>query len=110
MFKLNQLHDRYGPVIRCSPGEIHIRDSSFLDTLHHLLRGGPFDFQLILSLVSCCEKPRMQIKLISLHVPPGKAKIMFSFASIMFVLHELFFIPKTPSPVEPAAPCCRSRE
>lgn len=34
IFKLNDLHDRYGPVVRCSPGEIHVRDSSFFDTLH----------------------------------------------------------------------------
>lgn len=34
IFKLNELHDRYGPVVRCSPGEIHVHDSSFFDTLH----------------------------------------------------------------------------
>lgn len=34
IFKLNALHDQYGPVVRCSPGEIHVRDSHFFDVLH----------------------------------------------------------------------------
>ncbi|KAH8772486.1 cytochrome P450, partial [Diaporthe sp. PMI_573] len=34
VFKLNALHDTYGPVVRISPGEIHVRDSGFFDTLH----------------------------------------------------------------------------
>lgn len=34
VFKLNALHDKYGPVVRISPGEIHVRDSAFFDTLH----------------------------------------------------------------------------
>lgn len=34
VFHLNALHDRYGPVVRISPGEIHVRDSAFFDALH----------------------------------------------------------------------------
>lgn len=34
VFKLNALHDKYGPVVRISPGEIHVRDSAFFDILH----------------------------------------------------------------------------
>lgn len=34
VFKLGALHDTYGPVVRISPGEIHVRDSGFFDTLH----------------------------------------------------------------------------
>ncbi|KAF2164366.1 hypothetical protein M409DRAFT_25245 [Zasmidium cellare ATCC 36951] len=34
---LNTLHARYGPIIRCSPDEIHVQDSAWFDTLI----GGP---------------------------------------------------------------------
>lgn len=34
VFKLGALHNIYGPVVRISPGEIHVRDSGFFDTLH----------------------------------------------------------------------------
>lgn len=34
VFKLDALHDTYGPVVRISPGEVHVRDSAFFDTLH----------------------------------------------------------------------------
>ncbi|KAK7697934.1 hypothetical protein SLS64_013021 [Diaporthe eres] len=34
VFKLGALHDAYGPVVRISPGEVHVRDSAFFDTLH----------------------------------------------------------------------------
>lgn len=34
VFKLNALHDKYGPVVRISPGEIHVRDSAFFEALH----------------------------------------------------------------------------
>lgn len=34
VFKLGALHDTYGPVVRISPGEVHVRDSGFFDTLH----------------------------------------------------------------------------
>lgn len=31
--KLPELHDKYGPIIRISPDELHIRDSEFFDYL-----------------------------------------------------------------------------
>lgn len=34
VFKLDALHDTYGPVVRISPGEVHVRDSGFFDALH----------------------------------------------------------------------------
>lgn len=34
VFKLGALHDIYGPVVRISPGEVHVRDSGFFETLH----------------------------------------------------------------------------
>ena len=34
MYELDRLHDIYGPVIRCNPEEIHVRDSDFFDTLY----------------------------------------------------------------------------
>lgn len=34
VFELGALHDAYGPVVRISPGEVHVRDSAFFDTLH----------------------------------------------------------------------------
>lgn len=34
VFKLDAMHDTYGPVVRISPGEVHVRDSGFFDTLH----------------------------------------------------------------------------
>ncbi|KAH6665560.1 cytochrome P450 monooxygenase [Halenospora varia] len=35
IFKINDLHDKYGPVVRISPHEIHINDPDFYDTLYH---------------------------------------------------------------------------
>ncbi|CAI6310738.1 unnamed protein product [Periconia digitata] len=32
--KISQLHDRYGPIIRVTPNEIHIRDSRFFETVY----------------------------------------------------------------------------
>ncbi|KAK5169323.1 uncharacterized protein LTR77_005298 [Saxophila tyrrhenica] len=32
-FKLDELHERYGPIVRITPEEVHIRDSAFWDTL-----------------------------------------------------------------------------
>ncbi|KAI6881099.1 hypothetical protein KC363_g7388 [Hortaea werneckii] len=32
-FKLDDLHERYGPIIRITPDEVHIKDSSFWDEL-----------------------------------------------------------------------------
>ncbi|KAI0204166.1 cytochrome P450 [Astrocystis sublimbata] len=34
MHKLDELHEHYGPVVRINPHEIHIKDSSWLDTLY----------------------------------------------------------------------------
>ncbi|KAL1868298.1 hypothetical protein Daus18300_006022 [Diaporthe australafricana] len=34
VFTLGALHDAYGPVVRISPGEVHVRDSAFFDALH----------------------------------------------------------------------------
>ncbi|QDS76078.1 hypothetical protein FKW77_006033 [Venturia effusa] len=33
-FKIRELHDEYGPVIRIGPNEVHIRDSEYFDTLY----------------------------------------------------------------------------
>ncbi|KAL2410379.1 hypothetical protein ABEF95_015680 [Exophiala dermatitidis] len=32
--ELQELHDRYGPVIRISPDELHIRDSDYYEELY----------------------------------------------------------------------------
>ncbi|KAJ5360336.1 hypothetical protein N7517_009527 [Penicillium concentricum] len=39
MFELDRLHDKYGPVLRINPHEIHIKDPSFYDTAY----GGPMN-------------------------------------------------------------------
>lgn len=39
MFELDRLHDKYGPVLRINPYEIHIKDPSFYDTVY----GGPLN-------------------------------------------------------------------
>ncbi|GAB7350733.1 hypothetical protein MBLNU459_g1284t1 [Dothideomycetes sp. NU459] len=41
--QINHLHDRYGPVVRIAPEEVHIKDSSFYETffLHNKLDKGP---------------------------------------------------------------------
>lgn len=33
-YHLDVLHDKYGPIVRCSPDEIHIRDSEWFETLY----------------------------------------------------------------------------
>lgn len=33
-WKIGELHDQYGPIIRISPNEVHVRDSSFMDTVY----------------------------------------------------------------------------
>ncbi|PSN72472.1 cytochrome P450 [Corynespora cassiicola Philippines] len=33
--KITQLHDQYGPIIRVTPNELHIRDSRFFDEVYH---------------------------------------------------------------------------
>lgn len=39
MFELERLHDKYGPIIRINPHEIHIKDPSFYETVY----GGPLN-------------------------------------------------------------------
>ncbi|KAI0401638.1 trichodiene oxygenase [Xylaria palmicola] len=34
-FKIEQLHKKYGPIIRISPSELHISDPAFLNTLYN---------------------------------------------------------------------------
>ncbi|KAK5629883.1 hypothetical protein RRF57_005598 [Xylaria bambusicola] len=33
-YKLSEMHDKYGPIVRLNPHEIHIRDPAFFDTLY----------------------------------------------------------------------------
>ncbi|KAK7515740.1 putative cytochrome P450 [Phyllosticta citriasiana] len=33
-FKIKELHEQYGPIIRISPTELHVSDPSFIDTLY----------------------------------------------------------------------------
>ncbi|KAI1121044.1 putative flavonoid 3-hydroxylase [Nemania abortiva] len=33
MYRLNKLHQIYGPIVRLSPDEVHIRDTAWVDTL-----------------------------------------------------------------------------
>ncbi|EON70037.1 hypothetical protein W97_09305 [Coniosporium apollinis CBS 100218] len=35
IFKLKELHDKYGPIIRINPNELHIRDPDYYDTLYN---------------------------------------------------------------------------
>ncbi|CAI7667573.1 unnamed protein product [Penicillium viridicatum] len=39
MLELERLHDKYGPILRINPHEIHIKDPSFYDTVY----GGPLN-------------------------------------------------------------------
>ncbi|KAI0538394.1 cytochrome protein [Xylaria digitata] len=34
MFKYREWHEKYGPIIRITPNEVHIQDSSFFETLY----------------------------------------------------------------------------
>ena len=43
MFKLKELHERYGPIIRPTPSEVHVSDPEFLDTIYAMRnRNYPF--------------------------------------------------------------------
>lgn len=42
-WKINELHDRYGEIVRISPVEVHIRDSSFLDSAFPLSHAHPVE-------------------------------------------------------------------
>ncbi|KAI0382249.1 putative cytochrome P450 [Hypomontagnella monticulosa] len=33
-FKIQELHDKYGPIVRISPNELHCNDPAFVDTLY----------------------------------------------------------------------------
>jgi hypothetical protein len=33
-FKIQEMHDKYGPIVRISPEELHCNDPSFIDTLY----------------------------------------------------------------------------
>ncbi|CEJ93799.1 hypothetical protein VHEMI09367 [[Torrubiella] hemipterigena] len=35
VFKIQELHDKYGPIIRISPNELHVNDAKFLDKLYN---------------------------------------------------------------------------
>ncbi|RMZ82702.1 hypothetical protein DV738_g1466, partial [Chaetothyriales sp. CBS 135597] len=35
-FKLNELHDQYGPIVRINPEEVHIRDPEFFDQVYNV--------------------------------------------------------------------------
>ncbi|RMZ91259.1 hypothetical protein DV736_g1486, partial [Chaetothyriales sp. CBS 134916] len=35
-FKINKLHDKYGPIVRISPREVHIRDPDFFDKVYNV--------------------------------------------------------------------------
>ncbi|KAH9894544.1 cytochrome P450 [Xylariomycetidae sp. FL2044] len=38
-FKIAELHEQYGPIIRISPHELHVNDSAFFDTLYSRQEG-----------------------------------------------------------------------
>ncbi|RAK71513.1 cytochrome P450 [Aspergillus fijiensis CBS 313.89] len=48
VFKIQELHKRYGPIIRVTPDGIHINDSGFLDTVYApaMVRRDKYDYQL----------------------------------------------------------------
>ncbi|PYI31075.1 cytochrome P450, partial [Aspergillus indologenus CBS 114.80] len=48
VFKIQELHKQYGPIIRVTPDEIHINDVGFLDTVYApaMARRDKYDYQL----------------------------------------------------------------
>ncbi|POS78532.1 cytochrome P450 [Diaporthe helianthi] len=56
IFKIHELHRRYGPIIRVTPDEIHISDVGFLDTIY---------------APSFSPRDKYQYQLRSLRVPGG---------------------------------------
>ncbi|KAI0544236.1 putative flavonoid 3-hydroxylase [Xylaria curta] len=34
MFQISKMHDVYGPIVRINPHEVHVRDSTWIDTLY----------------------------------------------------------------------------
>ncbi|RAH51055.1 cytochrome P450 [Aspergillus brunneoviolaceus CBS 621.78] len=48
VFKIQELHKRYGPIIRVTPDGIHINDVGFLDTVYApaMVRRDKYDYQL----------------------------------------------------------------
>ncbi|KAE8149088.1 cytochrome P450 [Aspergillus avenaceus] len=43
MHEINRMHDKYGPIVRINPDEIHIRDSMYVNTLYCNPVGGKRD-------------------------------------------------------------------
>ncbi|RAH72013.1 cytochrome P450 [Aspergillus aculeatinus CBS 121060] len=48
VFKIQELHKQYGPIIQVTPDEIHINDVGFLDTVYApaMARRNKYDYQL----------------------------------------------------------------
>ncbi|KAI3064685.1 CAZyme family GT109 [Aspergillus niger] len=48
VFKIQELHTRYGPIIRITPDEVHVNDVGFLDTIYapSMIRRDKYGYQL----------------------------------------------------------------
>lgn len=48
VFKIQELHKQYGPIIRITPDEVHVNDIGFLDTVYapSMKRRDKYDYQL----------------------------------------------------------------
>ncbi|KAF7623727.1 hypothetical protein AFLA_007453 [Aspergillus flavus NRRL3357] len=48
VFKIQELHKQYGPIIRVTPDEVHINDVGYLDTIYapSMTRLDKYDYQL----------------------------------------------------------------
>ncbi|KAH8653079.1 cytochrome P450 [Tricladium varicosporioides] len=48
VFKIQELHKQYGPIIRITPDELHIHDIGYLDTLYapSMVRRDKYEYQL----------------------------------------------------------------